>query len=94
MSQMTVEELNDMIRREFPQSKAILETISPRRCRVRIPINSSHLRPGGTVSGPTMMSLADNAMYLALLAEIGPVLLAVTTNLNICLLYTSPRPRD
>ena len=81
MSQMTVEELNDLIRREFPQSKAILETISPRRCRVRIPINSSHLRPGGTVSGPTMMSLADNAMYLALLAEIGPVLLAVTTNL-------------
>ena len=83
MSQMTVEELNDLIRREFPQSNAILETISPRRCRVRIPINSSHLRPGGTVSGPTMMSLADNAMYLALLAEIGPVLLAVTTNLNI-----------
>ena len=83
MSQMTVEELNDLIRREFPQSKVILETISPRRCCVRIPINSSHLRPGGTVSGPTMMSLADNAMYLALLAEIGPVLLAVTTNLNI-----------
>ena len=45
MSQMTVEELNNLIRREFPQSKVILETISPRRCCVRIPINSSHLRP-------------------------------------------------
>ena len=94
MSQMTVEELNDLIRREFPQSKAILETISPRRCRVRIPINSSHLRPGGTVSGPTMMSLADNAMYLALLAEIGPILLSVTTNLNIHFVRKPEADRD
>lgn len=41
------------------------------------------LRPGGTVSGPTLMALADLAMYVMLLSAIGPVGLAVTTNLNI-----------
>jgi uncharacterized protein (TIGR00369 family) len=41
------------------------------------------LRPGGTVSGPTLMALADCAMYVVLLSAIGPVGLAVTTNLNI-----------
>jgi uncharacterized protein (TIGR00369 family) len=41
------------------------------------------LRPGGTISGPTMMGLTDFAMYVAILASIGPVPLAVTTNLNI-----------
>jgi uncharacterized protein (TIGR00369 family) len=80
---MTVKELEDLILREFPQNQIILESISSRSSRVRIRVNHSHLRPGGTVSGPTMMNLADMAMYLALLGEIGPVLLAVTTNLSI-----------
>jgi uncharacterized protein (TIGR00369 family) len=41
-----------------------------------------HLRPGGTISGPAMMALADLALYAAILAQIGPVGLAVTTNLS------------
>ena len=76
MSLMTVDELNDLMRREFPQSQTILEAISSRS------------------SGPTMMSLADTAMYLALLAEIGPVLLAVTTNLNIHFVRKPEPERD
>ena len=83
MSRMTVEELNALMRREFPQSNSLLEEVGGGRARVRIPVDHNHLRPGGTVSGPVMMSLADTSMYLALLSEIGPVLLAVTTNLNI-----------
>ena len=51
--------------------------------RLRLPIREQHLRPGPTVSGPTLMTLADSAMYFALLGELGPTLLAVTTNLNI-----------
>jgi len=94
MSLMTVDELNDLMCREFPQSQTILEAISSRSSRVRIPVNVSHLRPGGTVSGPTMMSLADTAMYLALLGEIGPVLLAVTTNLNIHFVRKPEPERD
>ena len=50
------------------------------------------IRPGGTISGPTMMALADFAMYVAVLAAIGPVPLAVTINLNINFLR-KPGPR-
>ncbi len=46
-------------------------------------VGGTDLRPGGTISGPTMMALADFALYVAILGEIGIVGLAVTTNLNI-----------
>ena len=63
-------------------------------CRVRRkPSATSSSRPGGTISGPTMMALADFAMYVAVLASIGPVPLAVTTNLNINFLR-KPAQRD
>ena len=52
-------------------------------CRVRRAFSDKFLRPGGTISGPTMMGLTDFAMYVAILASVGPVPLAVTTNLNI-----------
>lgn len=51
--------------------------------RVRLPFDEAHIRPGGTISGPAMMALADFAMYAAVLGMIGPVELAVTTSLNI-----------
>ncbi len=51
--------------------------------QVSLPITQQHLRPGNTVSGPTLMTLADTGMYLVLLSRIGPQALAVTTNLNI-----------
>ena len=94
MSRMTVEELNALMRREFPQSNSLLEEVGRGRARVRIPVDHNHLRPGGTVSGPAMMSLADTSMYLALLGEIGPVLLAVTTNLNIHFMRKPKADRD
>jgi uncharacterized protein (TIGR00369 family) len=50
---------------------------------VRLNVEARHLRPGGTVSGPSMFALADVAMYLAILARLGPVALAVTTNCSI-----------
>lgn len=52
-------------------------------CRVRLRFQETSTRPGGTISGPTLMMLADVAMYVGLLASIGWVPLAVTTNLNI-----------
>lgn len=52
------------------------------------------LRPGGTVSGPTMMALADTALYVALLREIGLVPLAVTTSLNFNFLRKPVADRD
>lgn len=58
--------------------------------RVRQPTNTGQLRPGGTVSGPTLMAMADGVAYMALLSRIGPAALAVTSNLNINFLR---RPR-
>ena len=91
---MTVAELNALMRSEFPQSNSLLEEVGGGRARVRIPVDHNDLRPGGTVSGPAMMSLADTSMYLALLGELGPVLMAVTTNLNINFMRKPEAGRD
>ncbi|NCU19628.1 PaaI family thioesterase, partial [Candidatus Falkowbacteria bacterium] len=67
---------------EFPQvaEDFVIEALTPDGIEVRLKVAHRHLRPGGTVSGPAMFALADVAVYLALLAQIGPVALAVTTN--------------
>jgi uncharacterized protein (TIGR00369 family) len=62
-------------------------------CKVRLPFRTNSLRPGGTIAGPTIMMLADLAMYIALLASIGWEPLAVTTSLNINFLK-KPAPKD
>jgi uncharacterized protein (TIGR00369 family) len=95
---MTVEELERFLRREFPQgfhsdSGLRIEAVWERGCRVRQAFHPMSVRPGGTISGPTMMALADFAMYVAVLATIGPVPLAVTINLNINFLRKAA-PRD
>ena len=60
-----------------------LERVDYGSIRVRRAFHENHLRPGGTVSGPTMMELADFAMYVAVFSAVGPQPLAVTTNLSI-----------
>jgi uncharacterized protein (TIGR00369 family) len=60
-----------------------IESIDAGSARARFVVEKKHLRPGNTVSGPTLMGLADVTMYAALLGEIGLVPLAVTTSLNI-----------
>ncbi len=61
---------------------------------VRLKVSELHLRPGGTVSGPSMFALADVGIYLAILARIGPVELAVTTNATIDFLRKPEAGRD
>ena len=95
---MTVEELDCFLAAEFPQvfhpdSGLTIEAVWDRGCRVRQAFREISIRPGGTISGPTMMALADFAMYVAVLAAIGPVPLAVTINLNINFLR-KPARRD
>ncbi len=63
------------------------------RVDLRGVFNNDFLRPGGTVAGPVMMALADAAMFGAILARLGPVALAVTTNLSIDFLR-KPAPAD
>jgi acyl-coenzyme A thioesterase PaaI-like protein len=95
---MTVGALERFLATEFPQvfkpeSGVTIEAVWDGGCRVRQAFNEVSIRPGGTISGPTMMALADFAMYVAVLAGIGPVPLAVTINLNINFLR-KPGPRD
>jgi uncharacterized protein (TIGR00369 family) len=86
-AKMSVAELEDFLRVEFPQSfgsgDTRIESADGESCVLRQRFGDHMLRPGGTVSGPTLMALADCAMYVVLLSAIGPVGLAVTTNLNI-----------
>lgn len=79
---VTKAELSEFLTREFPQNKCTIEAIGPRSATVRHAIGEAELRPGGTVSGPVMMTVADVALYVAILAEIGIVPLTVTTSLN------------
>lgn len=60
---------------------------------VRLPYSELLLRPGGTICGPALMALADITLYGLVMSMIGPVELAVTTNLNVHFL-SRPAPRD
>ncbi|RMF25138.1 MAG: PaaI family thioesterase, partial [Deltaproteobacteria bacterium] len=91
---MTLEELREFLAKEFPQSTVVLEDAGSLSSRVRQPIDERHLRPGGTVSGPTLTAVADVALYAAILAEIGPVALAVTTNLTMNFMRRPPAGHD
>ncbi len=84
---MTVADLESFLDREFPQihhggRSYHVEAVGPLTARLRMDYHERHLRPGGTLSGPSMMALADLTLYVAILAHIGPVALAVTTNLS------------
>jgi uncharacterized protein (TIGR00369 family) len=84
---MTVAELEAFLDREFPQihhggRTYHVESVGPLTARLRMDYHERHVRPGGTVSGPSMMALADLALYVTILAHIGPVALALTTNLS------------
>lgn len=85
MPVMTADDLHTFLAAEFPQVKSdfVIEEVRDMGIRVRLKVEERHLRPGGTVSGPTMFSLADVSVYLAILAMIGPKALAVTTNCSI-----------
>jgi uncharacterized protein (TIGR00369 family) len=82
---MDIPALQAFVAREFPQlgDDFLIERLTEDGVAVRLKVADRHLRPGGTVSGPSMFSLADVSMYLAILARIGPVALAVTTNCSI-----------
>jgi acyl-coenzyme A thioesterase PaaI-like protein len=76
-------EIVEFLKRDFPQTKCIVDEVGNASATVRHYIGTDELRPGGTVSGPVLMAVADVALYVALLGEIGIVPLAVTTSLSI-----------
>jgi uncharacterized protein (TIGR00369 family) len=95
---MSVSDIRKFLREEFPQvfsgDDITIESADGDTCLLCQRYSDTMLRPGGTVSGPTLMALADYAMYAVLLSAIGPVGLAVTTNLNINFLRKGAPGRD
>ena len=93
---LTVAEIERFLDEEFPQlhhggRTMSVEDVGPMSAQLRMAAHEKHLRPGGTVSGPAMFTLADVGLYVVILAHIGPVALAVTTNLNINFLRKPPK---
>ena len=96
MPVMTAAEIDALMQEAFsglPTDLYRIEAVEDHYVRVRMPFRNAYLRPGGTLSGPSLMTLVDTAMYYAVLAMIGPVPLAVTTNLNINFMRR-PEPAD
>lgn len=93
---MTVAELQAFLHSDMPQMAEDLwvERSDQVGLCLRLRVSNRHLRPGGTVSGPAMFGLADVAMYLAILARIGPVALAVTTNCSLDFMRKPPAGCD
>jgi uncharacterized protein (TIGR00369 family) len=92
---MTAADIERFVAEQFPQAAGfgVIEDVTDQTLRLRVPYRDAYLRPGGTLSGPTLMTAADTAVYFLLLANLGPVALAVTTSLDIHFLRR-PAARD
>lgn len=90
---MSGEEIEAWFRSHWPEfsETVVLEEAGSGRARIRLSVGRRHLRPGETVSGPTMMTLADTALYAALLATDGKATDAVTSQFSISFLRRPPR---
>lgn len=85
-SHISIVDIERIVRDSLPLAALLglkVETLDYGHTVVRMPFRRDLIRPGGTVAGPALMGLADFAMYVVVLSQIGPVELAVTTNLNI-----------
>jgi uncharacterized protein (TIGR00369 family) len=93
---MTKNELQTFFAKSFPQisSSYCIERVTSQEVIMRLKVEHDHLRPGGTVSGPAMFTLADASMYATILSKVGPKALAVTTNCSIDFLRKPVAGRD
>ena len=93
--QLSAEEIAEFLNEVFPgaMENFKIEEVVPMRARIRMPFSTRQLRPGGTISGPSLMALADSGLWVALLAMIGRVPLSVTSHLDIDFLR-KPAPAD
>ena len=83
---LTAADIQHIIRTGLPAAEEVdlrTDEVAADHVVARYPFRPNMIRPGGTLSGPTMMGLADAAMYAAIMAKLGRVEMAVTSNLNI-----------
>jgi uncharacterized protein (TIGR00369 family) len=94
MTVMTVEQIEHFLDEVFPQRMGKIESVGKMSATMRLNVSHEHLRPGPRVSGPTMMGFADVALYVAILAQIGPEAMAVTSDLNCHFLRAASGDHD
>lgn len=96
VTKMNAHELTQFLKSEFPQvaDDYAIENVSLDEVTVRLKTSNKHLRPGGTISGPSMFALVDTSMYMIILANIGPKALTVTTNCSIDFMRKPEAGRD
>jgi uncharacterized protein (TIGR00369 family) len=84
---LSIDELHALLAAVFPTAAGFgtITHLAPGCLSLALtdPTDPRHLRPGGTISGPVLFTLADLAFYFLVLSAIGPVPLAVTTSLNL-----------
>lgn len=93
---LTALEVQNLIRMGLPMAEDIdlrIDRLDEESVLARVPFHAKLVRPGGTLSGPTIMALGDAAMYAVVLGRLGRVEMAVTSNLNINFLV-KPKPVD
>ena len=93
---VTLEQFNEVTKKHLPLTETlgfVTESLNDGQCIVRAVYKEDYLRPGGTISGPIMMALADYAMFGAIMSRAGQAHMAMTTNLNINFLIR-PQPGD
>ncbi|MBW6393066.1 MAG: PaaI family thioesterase [Halomonas sp.] len=90
MTVMTAAAIEDFLDEVFPQRIGTIEAVDDMRATMSLAIEDEHLRPGSSVSGPTLMGLADVCLYVAILGQIGPEPMAVTSDLH-CRFLRRPR---
>ena len=96
---LSIEQVTAIVDRHFPQAREdvgafVIEALPPQGARVRLPMRDHFIRPGGSVSGPTMFKLADLSAYIAIIGVKGEAAVqAVTSNISMNFL-ARPEPRD
>ncbi|MEO0336481.1 MAG: PaaI family thioesterase [Pseudomonadota bacterium] len=90
----TPKEIQDFLDKAFPHNTLAVEHIGQRAATVRKGVQSKDTRPGNTISGPTMMAVADAAIYIAILGELGGGTQSVTTQLAINFLRRPKGEKD
>ena len=90
----TKAEIIEFLASDYPYTNCTIEAVGGKSATVKLQVGANHLRPGGTVSGPVLMTVADVALYVAILGEIGIVPLAVTTSLSVNFMRKPAVDRD
>jgi len=90
MSKVSAEEMNRFFSDNFKGDRGALPDITLAKADhviMSVPMRERNMRPGGFISGPTQMALADHIAYAVIFTRLGITPVALTSNLNIDFLH-------